>query len=145
MKKVLFILLVLLFISCNREFKAEKVNVHICCVNESVSELYLVKNYPKDVETRDMLFFGLAKQHMQNLCELDSCISGYIIVFYEDCRCTRGYVSIIEELRGVVSIYERCEDCYLGAVLYERSKENHNVWYLIGSEGERFKDTIYCK
>ncbi len=153
MKIQLFIytLLVLLLISCSREFKAEKVEDNIQYTNKYGSELYLVKNYPKDVETREMLFFGFAKQHMRNLCKLDSSILVYIVFFYEDCSLTRRYISNSKKYEREhnriypESIYDICEDCYVGDFLYERSKENHNVWYLTDSEEERFKDTIYCK
>ncbi|MCW3805206.1 hypothetical protein [Plebeiibacterium marinum] len=142
MKYLLSVLLILLIVSCDNEFHAERVDIDTSC-QTGANELYLTNNYPKDVAERRKLYFEFAKLNMMNLCDLDSCISSYSITFYEDCNCTRGYIKRQEELRRVESLYERCENYYNGSFLYERSKDNPNVWIL--TYPKEFKDTIYCK
>ncbi len=143
MKYLLWTLLFLLIVSCNKEFQAERVYIDISCARKGGYELYLTSNFPENVTERDKFFFEFTKRNMMNLCDLDSCISRYSITFYRDCNCTRGYIKRIQELKGSVSLYERCEDNYTGSFLYERLEDNPNVWYL--SYPKEFNDTIYCK
>lgn len=135
------IILIPLLLGC--EFRAEKVEFGSSCITKGGSEIYLVKNYPKDVKTRDKFFFDFARKNMQDFYKLDSCITMYSIGFYKDSECTRRYIKNIETLRGVESLYERCQDDDLGGFLYKRLKDNPKIWYL--SYPKEFNDTIYCE
>lgn len=142
MRNILCVALLLLIVSCNKEFKAEKVDEYYNCIGKEGGELYLVKNYPKEMNSRDKFFFDFTKKNMANLCEIDSCVEGYAIAFYNDCSCTSGYFKRKGD-NGMESLYERCQDDYLGGFLYERSKDNPKVWIL--NDSDEFCDTIFCE
>lgn len=144
MQNFFYVLLFLLFIcGCDRECLVERAVVDIDVRRCDGVELYLVTNCIKDLHERDVFFLAYIKDHLINLCELDTAITGYSIGFYESTFCSRAYAERYFELKNVESLYERCGSDYLGSFLYKRLEGSPSVWYL--AYPNEINDTIFCK
>ena len=150
MKEILlFFVSMVILISCDTTFKAEKIITENS--NQKTSEIYLVSNLTDTPKTNDSILLNtIVKKRIQEICETNMNIIEFSTYFYFDVYCTRSFFENYEKLKSSESVMDTCDDddheyAYPYSYTYERLTGDNNQFYWHLVYPHNMKDTIYCK